>query len=322
MVALFAPGAQPDENGHGLIDEKVAQGVGVPTAVTDQFTATADFEGTTLLTHVAVDATSTSTVAGMEASIGEIARATGTTSRTLRHYAAVGLLTPSRTGPGGVRWYDADALVRLQRILLLRDLGLPLAQIARVLDAQADETDALRAHLVWLRAERARLDRMVATVERTITARERGTTMTAPQMFDGFDHTQHREEVERRWGADAYATSDAWWRGQSDEQRAAWQADAQQLVADWVQAAADQVDPASPRAQALAARQVAWLGAIPGTPGTATEPSVPYVLGLGDLYVTDPRFAATYGGQGGAELVRDALRVWASRLPGVSTAER
>ena len=248
----------------------------------------------------------------MEASIGEVARATGTTSRTLRHYAAVGLLTPSRTGPGGVRWYDDDALVRLQRILLLRDLGLPLAEIARVLDAQTSEADALRAHLVWLRAERDRLDRTVATVERTIAARQKGTAMTAPQMFDGFDHTQHRDEVVQRWGAEAYATSDAWWRGQTDEQRAAWHQDARQLVADWVQAAADQVDPASPRAQELAARQVAWVSAIPGTPGTAAEPSLPYVLGLGDLYVTDPRFTATYGDLHGAELVRDALHVWAS----------
>lgn len=258
----------------------------------------------------------------MEASIGEVARVTGTTSRTLRHYEAVGLLAPSRTAPGGVRWYDDAALVRLQRILMLRDLGLPLAEIARVLDAQTDEAEALRAHLVWLRAERARLDRMVTTVERTITAREEGTTMTAPQMFDGFDHTQHREEVEQRWGAEAYATSDAWWRGQTDEQRAAWKAAAQQLVNDWVQAAADQVDPASPRAQDLAARQVAWLGSIPGTPGTPAEPSVPYVLGLGDLYVGDPRFTATYGDLRGAELVRDALRVWASRLePGSAVAD-
>ena len=37
--------------------------------------------------------------------------------------------------------------------------------------------------------------------------------MMAENMFDGFDHTQYREEVEDRWGKDAYARGDAWWRG-------------------------------------------------------------------------------------------------------------
>lgn len=59
-----------------------------------------------------------------EWSIEELAKAAGTTSRTLRHYGQTGLLTPSRTGANGMRYYDAGALVRLQRILLLRELGL------------------------------------------------------------------------------------------------------------------------------------------------------------------------------------------------------
>ena len=59
-------------------------------------------------------------------SIQDIARLAGTTSRTLRHYDDIGLLEPSRIGANGYRYYDQHALVRLQRILLLRDLGLGL----------------------------------------------------------------------------------------------------------------------------------------------------------------------------------------------------
>ena len=59
------------------------------------------------------------------------ARSAGTTSRTLRHYGAVGLLEPSRIGGNGYRYYDEEALVRLQRIL---ELGLGLPAIAEVLD--------------------------------------------------------------------------------------------------------------------------------------------------------------------------------------------
>ena len=74
----------------------------------------------------------------MEWSVQQIARNAGTTSRTLRHYDDIGLLKPSRTGDNGYRFYDQASLVRLQRILLLRDLGLGLPAIAEVLDHEPD----------------------------------------------------------------------------------------------------------------------------------------------------------------------------------------
>ncbi|MFS0703191.1 MerR family transcriptional regulator [Cellulomonas sp. 179-A 9B4 NHS] len=248
----------------------------------------------------------------MEASIQEVARLTGTTSRTLRHYDAVGLLRPSRVGDNGYRWYDDDALVRLQRVLLLRDLGLGLAEIRRVLDRETDERTALRRHLAWLEAEQDRLARQAASVHRTLTARENGDTLMAADVFDGFDHTQYREEVEQRWGADAYATSDAWWRGLTETDRAAWKAETERLGADWAAAAGAKLDPTSDQAQELARRHVAWLGSIPGTPGHGTAPAG-YVTGLADMYVADERFARNYGGRAGAAFVRDALHAYAAR---------
>lgn len=260
-----------------------------------------------------LDAASTSSVVGMESSIHEVARLTGTTSRTLRHYDDVGLLPPSRVGANGYRWYDDAALVRLQRILLLRDLGLGLAGIARVLDEQDDETAALHAHLGWLRAEQDRIGRQIASVERTIAAREKGDGIVAEQVFDGFDHTRHRAEVEERWGPEAYAASDTWWRGLGAEGRARQQEVQGALQADWRQAAAAGLDPASDEAQALAARHVAWLGSVPGTPGAGGVPVRSYLEGLADMYVADARFAAHYGGPQGAAFVRDALRAWTAR---------
>ena len=66
------------------------------------------------------------TATGRQWSIQEVARLTGVTSRTLRHYDAIGLLTPASVGTGGVRWYGERELVRLQRVLVLRGLGVPL----------------------------------------------------------------------------------------------------------------------------------------------------------------------------------------------------
>ena len=153
----------------------------------------------------------------MDWSIQDIARIAGTTSRTLRHYDDIGLLPPSRVGGNGYRYYDRDSLVRLQRILLLRELGLGLDAIGRVLDDRTDAAPALRDHLAWLRAERERLARQIASVESTITAVEAGGEIMAEEMFDGFDHTQYKDEVEERWGKQAYADSDRWWRGLSAE---------------------------------------------------------------------------------------------------------
>ncbi len=245
----------------------------------------------------------------MEHSIHEVARLTGVTSRTLRHYDDIGLVPPSSTGPGGIRRYDADALVRLQRVLLLRGLGLGLPAIAEVLAGETRDVHALHAHRDWLEQERARLARQIASVEATIEALEGGEKPMAENMFDGFDHTQYKGEVEERWGKDAYARSDSWWRGMSDAERADWQSRSAQLGADWTAAAASGIAPDADAAQQLARRHVEWLAGIPGTPGAVKE----YVTGLGEMYVADPRFAANYGGVEGASFVRDALAVYAER---------
>ena len=103
----------------------------------------------------------------MDWSIQEIAKLAGTTSRTLRHYDDIGLLAPSRIGGNGYRHYDDAALVRLQRIMLLRELGLGLPAIGEVLEREESAPHPLRSHLEWLQQEQDRLTRQIASVERT-----------------------------------------------------------------------------------------------------------------------------------------------------------
>jgi DNA-binding transcriptional MerR regulator len=251
----------------------------------------------------------------MEWSIQQIARLAGTTSRTLRHYDELGLVPPSRIGSNGYRYYDEHALVRLQRVLLLRELGLGLPQIADVLAQEYDEASALTTHLSLLRQEQDRLARQIAAVAHTINALRGGEELMAETMFDGFDHTQYKDEVEQRWGKDAYARSNAWYRGMSDEERRNWLARAEQLGLDWIAAAeAADTTPDSPEAEDLARRHIDWLRGIPGTP--AAEPGgdlVAYLRALAEVYVADERFAANYGGVRGASFVRDALLAYIER---------
>lgn len=245
-------------------------------------------------------------------SIQEIARMVGTTSRTLRHYDDVGLLAPSRTGTNGYRYYDGHALVRLQRILLLRELGLGLPAIAEALDSERDEARALGAHLRWLRTEQDRVARQVVAVQATITALEKGSTPVAHDMFDGFDHTQYAGEVRERWGADAAERSTGWWRSLSQADKESFLQTQHDIGTDFGRARTAGLAPDSAEVQAIARRQLAWLAT--STEATTGAPMTKeYLVGLAHMYVDDPRFTATYdrNGTGTAILVRDAMIVLA-----------
>ena len=248
----------------------------------------------------------------MEWSIQQIARLAGTTSRTLRHYGDVGLVTPSRIGENGYRYYDSDALVRLQRVLLLREFGLGIPAIAEILAGQRDDTVALRTHLEWLASEKERLDRQMASVAQTISDLEKGEEPMAEKMFDGFDHTAYKDEVEERWGSGSYATSDNWYTAMSQNEKDEFLIASAELAADWASAAEGGVAANSADAQALAQRQCDWLAGIPGAPKSADgRPTKQYFTWLGETYVDDERFAVNYGGKAGASFVRDAMGVFA-----------
>lgn len=246
-----------------------------------------------------------------EWSVVEIARLAGTTSRTLRHYGDVGLLTPTRIGTGGYRYYDEDALLRLQRILLLRELGLGIPTIRDVLAAgRHDSARALALHLELLEREKERLDRQIASVETTIEKLKGGEPLMAEEMFVGFDHTEFRDEVDEKWGVGAYRAGDAWWRGRSMAERREHTAQHVAIAADYQEARRTGSAADSAAVQAIVGRHVAWLNLSAEVTGGAITSD--RLIGYGDLYVGDPRFARNYGGLDGAEFVREAFGYYAA----------
>jgi DNA-binding transcriptional MerR regulator len=85
--------------------------------------------------------------------IGEFSRIARVSGRLLRYYDSIGLLSPQRTDPAtGYRYYTADQLGRLNRILALKDLGLTLDQVARLIDERIS-ADEIRGMLVLRKAE-------------------------------------------------------------------------------------------------------------------------------------------------------------------------
>ncbi|MEN0104704.1 MAG: MerR family transcriptional regulator [Curtobacterium sp.] len=241
--------------------------------------------------------------------IADVARSAGVSSRTLRHYDAIGLLPATAVGDGGLRRYDDRALVRLQRILLLRGLGLGLPAIREVLDGELDDVAALTAHVAWLERERDRLARQLAAVRTTITRLRKGEDMNTDDTFDGFDQSRFRAEVEERWGADAWQRGTTWWASKDAAGKEAFQAEQRAIAADAAALAASGDGPASSRGVALARRQFDWLAqATPPAELTADR-----FRTLADMYVADERFTHAYewAGAGASRALRDAMHAFA-----------
>lgn len=78
--------------------------------------------------------------------IGELARRTGLAVRTIRFYSDSGVVPPADRSDGGYRLYGADALARLELVRTLRDLGIDLATIRRLLEREADLADVAAVH--------------------------------------------------------------------------------------------------------------------------------------------------------------------------------
>src|SRR5215831_12424480 len=68
--------------------------------------------------------------------VGELARISGVSIRTLHHYGQVGLLPSPARNRAGHRVYDAKHIARLQQILVLKQLGLKLKQIQKILSTR------------------------------------------------------------------------------------------------------------------------------------------------------------------------------------------
>jgi DNA-binding transcriptional MerR regulator len=247
----------------------------------------------------------------MRWSTAEVALLSPVSSRTQRRSADsvwdhVGLLRPARTGYGGLRYYERPQLLRLQHILVLRELGLGLDDIGAVLDGETDEVAALRRHHDRFLAEAERLRTLAATVARTIEEREDGPEMAAEELFEGFRNDPYAAEARERYGevaVEAQARAASWdddtARGIKEE------GDAVNRDAAALLQAGVPVD--DPRVQDVIARHHAWVSHF-WTPGRDAY------IGLGRLYVDDERFTATIdaAAPGLAAYLRDAMAVYAN----------
>lgn len=238
--------------------------------------------------------------------IKDVARATGLTSRTLRHYEQIGLLHPSRVASNGYRFYGEAELSRLYRILSLRALEVPLSAIQIALDDDTSLAETIQSHLALLEERRDRTNQQITVVRQTLNAVQKGQEMSIKEVFAGVDQTQYEAEVRQRWGNDAWERSAKRRNEMDDDGRKADDERSLDINAALRVAAEAEIDPTSDEFQALVGDHYTWVTEY----WNGRKPDRDAYTGLSHLYVTDSRFAATYGGQANSEIIRTAIQFW------------
>ena len=154
---------------------------------------------------------------GRSYQVTELSRLAGVSVRTLHHYDEIGLLEPSGRTEAGYRLYCDEDVLRLQQILIRRELGIRLADIKRSLDdpsfdrhaALVKQHDELEKRAKRNQAMLRALDAALAALadERGESVKEMNDNQLSA-LFDGFDPTQYDDEVSERFGkTDAYQES-------------------------------------------------------------------------------------------------------------------
>ncbi len=215
----------------------------------------------------------------------------GISVRTLHYYDEIGLLRPSKVGENGYRYYDDAALLRLQQILLYREMGLELAQIKPILDSpDFDLLDALRSHRHALEQKIDRLQELVRTVDGTIMHLAGEIDMSKKRLFEPFSEEKQKDYERRaRLQYDPVVVDQSYkrWNSYTKAEKDKVLAEGGQVYADLVAAIESGLSPQSPEVQTILERWHKHLQYF-------YEPTLEILRGLGELYNSEPEFIANF----------------------------
>jgi len=242
--------------------------------------------------------------------IGEVAGMAGVSVRTLHHYDAIGLLTPGRRSDSGYRLYGETEIDRLRDILTYRELGLGLEEITEAITSVDGSLATLRSARVRMAERIGRLEEIVAGIDRAIWAHEKGITMSAKEklsVFGDFDPAEHAAEAEERWGSStAYRESVQRTASYTSDDWAAIMAEAGEIHARAATLASQGAASTDPEATELVETHRDHIS-------NRFYDCTPEIhQGLGEMYVTDVRFAENIdtAGPGAATFLAEAIAAY------------
>lgn len=249
----------------------------------------------------------------MHYTVQKLAKMAGISARTLRYYDEIGLLRPAKINESGYRIYGPKEVDTLQQILFYRELGFCLSQIKDILSAPGfDELKALQEHRRRLILERAKLDLLIANVEKTIKTKKGGIHMTDQEKFEGFkkkliydNEAKYGKEIREKYGDEAVDSSNKKIQNMTMQQYQQLTDLEAEFMATLYEAFKTG-DPAGKPAQKAADLHRQWLCFYWDKYTKEAH------AGLAKMYVEDDRFKAYYDKDqpGMAEFLKEAILIY------------
>lgn len=239
--------------------------------------------------------------------VKEVSELTGISVRTLHHYDEIGLLKPSSVTEAGYRLYNDAALEKLYTILLFRELEFPLREIKQIMESpNFDPTEALEQQIQLLEKQYQHIGRLIALASEI---QRRGKAAMGFEAFDKTEIEQYKQEARERWGNhEAYQEYVHRQLRKTPEQN---QSEGEEVMAFFKQAGAlRHLPPESAEVQQLVKdlQQMFTRNFYNCTNEILSA--------LGEMYMDNIRFRQNIdqeGGEGTAQLMRDAIRIYCKK---------
>jgi DNA-binding transcriptional MerR regulator len=249
-------------------------------------------------------------------SVKKLAGMAGVSVRTLHLYDEIGLLKPSIRTEKKYRYYGRAEALRLQQILFYKELGMPLKEIADILDdPQFDPVLSLENHKKVLMQKQEQLTTLLQTIDKTIDHLKNETMLSTEELYEGLPKeaaTTWRDEAVQKWG-NAVERSENHLRKKTKQE---FEQLKQAAGKNWTKLQSMmKEDPAGEKVQAAIREHYELIREFWGTAGSPDKQAEAYA-GLGDLYISDERYTSASGQPNPefAQFMNIAMKYFAKRL--------
>lgn len=246
----------------------------------------------------------------LEYTINDIAKIAGISTRTLRYYDEINLLSPKRISSNGYRIYGKEEINKLQQILFYREFDFKLEKIAELITRNDfDREIALIEHRKSLLNKRKQIDELIQNLDDSLDEMKGKMIMKDKDKFKGFKEEKIREnekkygkEIREKYGDAVVEESNKKYMGQTKEQFERAEALSKEILSKLYQAM-EEGEPASEDAQEVARLHQEWLMLYWPTYSKEAH------RGLAQMYVDDERFTKFYddGKKGAAEYLKKII---------------
>lgn len=245
----------------------------------------------------------------MKYKISELAKLAGISTRTLRYYDEIGILKPVREADSNYRYYNDDDIDKLQQILLLTSIGMPLDQVKQHIDSISTEERIilLDNHLILMNQKQKQIQMLIKTIQKTIKSLKGEIHMNNQEKFEGLkekliieNDNLYKTEVIKNWGIDAYEKSRKQFKNMTNSEFDYFN-ELQAQIIDILLKIKDTNDEKLRETVALLHKE--WISMAWGFYNKDAH------LNVVDMYVLDDRFKSYYDthGKGLAKILRDSV---------------